>query len=300
MTTGVVFDIKRFSVHDGPGIRTTVFLKGCPLTCWWCHNPEGQGRRPELVLRPERCIGCRACLDVCERDAIVVRDDVIVTVRERCEMCGACADVCYPAAREMVGSRMSVSEVVAEVERDRAFYEESGGGVTLSGGEPLSQPVFLRELLAALEAAGLHAALDTCGYAPWATLDEVREDVDLFLYDVKLMDAARHRQFTGVSNVTILDNLRKLCHHGHRVIVRIPVIPGINDDWENLEAIGTLAAALPSVERVDLLSYHRIGRHKYRQLGRECRMPDVYQPPPEVLFQVARRMRQLGLAVDVE
>ncbi|MGD2178267.1 MAG: glycyl-radical enzyme activating protein [Anaerolineae bacterium] len=298
MIAGVIFDIKKFSIHDGPGIRTTVFLKGCPLACWWCHNPEGQAEQPELILRSERCISCGACLDVCEREVIVVRGDVIVTERERCAVCGDCVEACYAEARELVGRRMTIDQVMAEIERDVAFYDQSGGGVTFSGGEPLAQPEFLHALLRACKARGLHTTLDTCGFAAWDVLDSVREEVDLFLYDLKLTDDARHRTFTGVSNEPILANLQGLSRRGHHIVLRIPIIPGINDDEENLRQIAMFAEALPSLERVDLLPYHRIGRDKYQRLGKVCRMAEVDAPIHERLAEVARTMRELGLQVQ--
>jgi pyruvate formate lyase activating enzyme len=296
---GIVFDVKKFSIHDGPGIRTTVFLKGCPLSCWWCHNPEGQVGEPELILRPNRCIGCGACLDVCEREAIVLEGDVIVTQRERCTACGACVEACYTEARGLVGRSMTVAQVMDEIERDVAFYDQSGGGVTFSGGEPLAQPEFLRALLRACKERGLHTALDTCGFAPWNELDGMREDVDLFLYDLKLMDNARHRESTGVSSEPILENLQRLSGRRHRIVLRVPIIPGINDDEENLRHMGAFAAQLPSLERVDLLPYHRIGRDKYRGLGKACPMPDAQPPSEGRMEEIARALRRFDLAVSV-
>jgi len=308
MTKGIIFDIKQFSIHDGPGIRTTVFLKGCPLSCWWCHNPEGQAMKPELILRPERCIGCGACLEVCEHGAILLRSgqngERIVTDRERCTACGDCVQVCYAEARELVGREVTVAEVMDAIERDTAFYDQSGGGVTFSGGEPLAQPDFLRELLRACKNRGLHTTLDTCGFAPWEALDSVRQYVDLFLYDLKLMDDARHQKFTGVSNERILENLQRLSREGHRmlrqgsaqvlrqgsaqVVLRVPIIPGINDDEENLQAIGAFAADLPHLKRVDLLPYHRIGRDKYRRLGKPCPMPETDPPSDAQMGEIAQ------------
>lgn len=297
MTTGIVFDVKRFSIHDGPGIRTTVFLKGCPLSCSWCHNPEGQAPGQELVLRPDRCIGCGTCVEVCERGAILWEEDAVVTQRERCQACGTCVEVCYAEARELVGRPMSVTEVLAEIERDSVFYDESGGGVTFSGGEPLSQAAFLRGILAAAKGAGLHTALDTCGFASWDVLESLRAHVDLFLYDLKLMDDVRHRESTGVSNELILENLLRLSQAGHRVILRVPVVPGVNDDEENLRRVGAFAADLPAVERLDLLPYHRIGRDKYRRLARPCSMPQVDPPSDAEMLEIAGMLRQFDLPI---
>jgi pyruvate formate lyase activating enzyme len=208
LTTGIVFDIKKFSIHDGPGIRTTIFFKGCPLRCWWCHNPEGLTPEPELMIRANRCIRCDACLDVCPHGAISRDGDKVFTDVAKCLRCGTCVAACYAEARQIVGQEMAAAQVMAEIERDVPFYDESGGGATFSGGEPLLQPDFLCELLSACRARGIHTAVDTCGFAPWEVLDSVRKYVDLFLYDLKLMDEARHRAFTGVSNALILSNLR--------------------------------------------------------------------------------------------
>ncbi|MFW6082685.1 MAG: glycyl-radical enzyme activating protein [Chloroflexota bacterium] len=298
--TGRVFDIKRFSIHDGPGIRTTVFLKGCPLTCWWCHNPEGQALQAELILRPERCIGCGACLDVCKHGAVLRLEDRFSTDRERCTVCGACVEVCYAGARELVGREMTCSELMNEIERDAPFYDQSGGGVTFSGGEPLCQPDFLREILQACKQRSLHTALDTCGSVRWRILDEIRDYVDLFLYDLKLMDDKRHRAVTGVSNTPILSNLRALSQHGHAIILRIPIIPGINDDRENIEAIGAFAARLNSAPHVDLLPYHQIGRHKYHQLEKKCPLPQTDPPGDEPLANIAQQLREHRLEVSIE
>ena len=300
LNTGTIFDIKKFSIHDGPGIRTTVFLKGCPLSCWWCHNPEGQASQEELILRPDRCIACGACIEACDRGAVTSDRGIVVTTRERCTACGACVDVCYAGARELVGRTGTVADVMEEIERDRPFYDQSRGGVTFSGGEPLSQPAFLRDLLEACKARGLHTVLDTCGFAAWEVLDRVRAYVDLFLYDLKLMDDARHREISGVSNKPILRNLLRLSREGHRIILRVPIIPEVNDDEENLRQIARFAAALPSLQRVDLLPYHRIGRDKYERLGKDCLMPEVEPPTRERAREIARMVAGFGLEVNVE
>jgi pyruvate formate lyase activating enzyme len=298
-TTGIIFDIKRFSIHDGPGIRTTVFFKGCPLSCRWCHNPEGQASRQELILRPDRCIVCGGCVEVCNQGAIAVEQDAIVTRRERCTACGTCVEVCYAEARELVGREVTITEVMSEIERDVAFYDESGGGVTFSGGEPLSQPAFLRDLLHACKTRSLHTALDTCGFAAWDVLDRVRTYVDLFLYDLKLMDEARHREYTGVSNKRILQNLLRLSREGHRIILRVPIIPEINDDEENLGRLAAFAADLPSMERIDLLPYHRIGRDKYLRLAKAWSMPRIDPPSDTQMADIAQMVQEFDLKVRI-
>ena len=300
MLSGIVFDIKKFSIHDGPGIRTTVFLKGCPLSCWWCHNPEGQALRPDLILRPERCILCGACLDVCKQGAIVRREERVTTERGRCVLCGACVEVCYAEARQSVGREMTVAEVMDEIGRDSPFYDTSDGGVTISGGEPLSQPDFLQGILAACGRRGFHTCLDTCGFGPWAVLDEIRGDVDLFLYDLKLVDDARHREVTGVSNERILENLQSLSHRGEHILLRVPVVPGVNDDAASVRAIGAFAASLPALEGIELLPYHKIGRDKYERLGKGCPMPEVAPPAADRIQEIRDELRSFGLCVKLD
>ena len=299
MTTGMVFDIRKFSIHDGPGIRTTVFLKGCPLECAWCHNPESQASEPELIMRPNRCQRCGACVEACPEDAIQLGADGPITDRTRCERCGICVDACFSGARELAGREFTVTQVMAEIERDRPFYDESGGGATFSGGEPLLQTEFLLELLRSCRAQEIHTALDTCGYAPWSALDRVRPYVDLFLYDIKTMDDGQHRALTGASNRLILENLRALSELGHSINLRVPVIPGINDGADNIRAIGALAAHLPSIDRVELLPYHRIGAEKYGRIARPYPLPDVPPPSQERMAEVSQILQmEFGLAVE--
>jgi pyruvate formate lyase activating enzyme len=294
---GMVFDIKRFSIHDGPGIRTTVFFKGCPLNCRWCHNPESQALERELIFRASRCIRCGACLEACDQGAIFWDGDGVSTDRENCVISGACVEVCYAEAREIIGREMTVAEVMAEIERDIAFYDESGGGVTFSGGEPLLQRDFLLALLRACKEKEIHTALDTCGFSTWETLDDVREHVDLFLYDLKLMDDAKHRQFTGVSNELILKNLQMLSTQGYDIFLRVPIIPGINDDDENIRQIGTFAAALPHLNRVDILPYHRAAAEKYHRLNKVYGLPETRPPSDERMAEITRILEELGLQV---
>jgi len=297
LTTGLVLDIRKYSIHDGPGIRTTVFLKGCGLSCWWCHNPESQAPGFEAIVRDNRCIRCGACVDACGHGAITWTDAGPVTDRAQCAACGDCSAVCYAEARERVGREMAADEVLAEVLQDLPFYEESGGGMTLSGGEPLLQADFTAALLAGAKALGLHTALDTCGFAAWDALERVRADVDLFLYDLKLMDDERHRRFTGVSNAPVLRNLRRLSELGHRIRLRVPVIPDVNDDEENLRAVAAFATDLPHLEGADLLPYHHIGVDKYERLDRMYRLPDARSPSQARLEVVARFLEGNGLAV---
>ncbi len=299
MITGIVFDIRKFSIHDGPGIRTTVFFKGCPLRCRWCHNPEGLAPRPELMLHTNRCIHCGACLEVCPHGAISHTGELISTDAERCVGCGACVAVCYAEARRIVGREMTPAQVMAEIEQDAPFYDESGGGATFSGGEPLLQWEFLLELLRACKARGIHTAVDTCGFAPWEALDTIREYVDLFLYDLKLINAARHRQFTGVSNAPILRNLQMLAQRGSALILRLPLIPGVNDAAEDLHRWGEFVAALPHILQVDILPYHRLGAEKYERLNRPYGLPELRPPSAERLAEVAQILAAFGLNVNI-
>jgi pyruvate formate lyase activating enzyme len=298
LTSGIVFDIRKFSIHDGPGIRTTVFLKGCPLQCAWCHNPESQSAGPELIMHPNRCLRCGACVEACPEDAIRLEANGPVTDLARCEVCGLCTDACFSGARELAGREMTAAQVMGAVERDRPFYDESGGGVTFSGGEPLLQPEFLSELLRACRSLEIHTALDTCGYAPWGVLDRIRRDVDLFLYDVKAIDDDQHRQLTGVSNRVILENLRALSGHGHAIILRVPLIPGINDDDNNIRRTGALACSLPVPVALELLPYHRIGVEKYGRIARQYPLPEVMPPSHERLAEVSNLLRgEFGLEI---
>ena len=292
MLTGNLFDLMRFSTRDGPGIRTTVFLKGCPLACLWCHNPESQRSRPELLFRPSLCIGCQACLEVCQQGGIIWQDGIVVTDRQACLLCGACAKACYADAREIVGRSMSVAEVMAEIRKDLPFYDESGGGVTFSGGEPLLQKDFLLALLQACKAEEIHTAIDTSGYAPWETLDTLRPYIDLFLYDLKAIDDAVHMQVTGVSNALILSNLTRLSQCGASIRVRVPIIPGINDSPPAIQELGQFLSALPNPPAVELLPYHLSGVEKYRRLDRLYELPNLQPPTAGEMQTLAEILRE--------
>lgn len=273
--SGWIFDVKRFSIHDGPGIRTTVFLKGCPLRCLWCDNPESQQIEPQILFWKDRCLGCDACLDACPQSAIAVDARGRKTVlSDRCDLCGACLEACYAEALEQVGCLVTVEEIVSLVEADAPFYEQSGGGMTLSGGEPLAQPAFSRRLLEESRRRGIHTAVETCGHAPWEVWETLLPHLDLILYDLKTVDAAKHRRLTGLSNQLILENLRRLAQADGHVIIRRPVIPGCNDDPQGMHALARLVKKLNRVDEVHLLPYHRLGESKYQQLDREYPMGD--------------------------
>ena len=290
-TRGLIFNVQRCSVHDGPGIRSTVFLKGCPLRCAWCHNPESQKFRPELWMIEGRCTACGACLEACPVGA--------AADPARCAACGRCAQLCPSGAREVVGRQVTSANLVEELLKDRVFYEESGGGVTFSGGEPLAQPHFLQECLKACKGEGLDLALDTCGLAPQEDLLAAASLCGLVLYDVKVLDEAAHRRWTGVTNGRILRNLQALAAAHENVWLRIPVIPGVNDDEENARGVAELARTLPSVRRICLLPFHATGEGKRQRLGEEAAAPH-WQPPAQPRVEaLARVFREAGLETQV-
>lgn len=310
--SGIVFNIQRFSVHDGPGIRTTVFLKGCTLQCFWCHNPEGIRLKPEIQFYPGRCIGCGACLDACKHNAQVLNDGVHVYVRENCVMCEECVDNCFSGALELTGTVVTVDEVMKEVLADRAFYANSGGGVTLSGGEPLLQADFSRAILQRSKDEGLHTAIETCGNYAWSHLESLLPWVDLVMMDLKHMDPDAHREATGVSNERILEIAKGLMCTSKPVRFRIPVIPTVND---TVEAIGEISAfvrrlsdlrmttnaesgadAPPPV--LGLLRFHRLAADKYRSLGLDYRASDLEAPSLAYMDELRDVARGYGIEVE--
>jgi glycyl-radical enzyme activating protein len=265
--TGRITGIQRFCIHDGPGIRTTVFLKGCPLRCVWCHNPETQQAGPQLGFTASSCIGCGSCLPACPRGAQRLVDGIRSLDRPSCTACGGCAAACPTGALELVGRQATVADVIAEVERDRPFYLQSGGGMTLSGGEPLAQPDFATALLEAARAAGLHTCVETCSQVDPAVLDRVLPLVDLFLCDLKETDPVRHRTWTGVGNERILANLRRLHAARAHMRLRCPLIPGLNDREDHFAGIAALARSMPGIEGIEVMPFHRLGEGKRTRFG---------------------------------
>lgn len=296
LVAGLIFDIKRYAIHDGPGIRTTVFFKGCLLSCWWCHNPEGRFSDMELMIWPNRCIGCRSCVSSCANRAISTRDGSIVTNRDKCKVCGVCVEKCPTNAREIVGKWVSVNELMHEVEKDFPFYEGSGG-ITASGGEPLIQPVFLDAFLSACKEKDIHTALDTSGYAEKRILMKISKNVDLFLYDLKVMDDEKHRLYTGVSNKRILENLELLDTLDKKIIIRFPLIPHINSNGENIRNMCEFISRLRNVKEVAVLPYHRLGVEKARRLSKEARVFD--KPSNRMLNHTLKLIKSLGLKVKI-
>ncbi len=293
--TGTVADILRFATHDGPGIRTTVFLKGCPLACVWCHNPETIAPGPELGYLAHRCVGCGECVGVCAEGAHRMEGGRHVFERARCVACGACAEVCLGDALVFYGREMTPEQVLATVREDRTFYDTTGGGVTVSGGEPLLQPEFCAELLGLAQGEGLHTAVDTCGMVSWEAFARVLAVTDLFLFDVKQIDPALHRRHAGSDNRLILENLRRLCEYGAAVEVRIPLVPGINDDDASIDAAGALLGGLEAIQAVTVLPFNPLARSKYAALGRDDPMPQSPPPSDEQLRRVAERLRSFGV-----
>lgn len=270
-----VFNIQRFSVNDGPGIRTTVFLKGCMLNCLWCHNPESKSPKPQLMFHESKCIGCGNCLKVCPKGLHTMGETGAHLIdRGACEACGTCAADCA-GALEIVGKEMTVEEILEEVRKDELFYVNSGGGMTVSGGDPLMCPEFTLELLKAAKACGLHTCMETSGHAKWQDIEKLMPYVDLFLWDVKETDPVRHKEYTGVTNERILSNLRRLNGAGAEIVLRCPLIPGLNDREEHLKAIAGLAEELSGVQRVDVEPYHPLGKSKCEDLGKEYALGDL-------------------------
>ena len=295
---GVIFEIERFSVNDGPGIRTLVFLKGCALRCKWCANPESHSFTPQLVYWRSRCIGCKNCVNTCPRGALSFGENGVTIDRASCKLCWKCCDVCNSKALLPAGKRMSIDEVMAEIDKDRLFYEQSGGGVTFSGGEALMQPEFLLALMKACKDKGYHVCIETCGYAPWERIEELLPYIDLFLYDIKVMDEAAHTAYTGVSNRQILDNFQRLCAVKD-VIVRFPVIPGYNDSESNLSAMLDFLSGCHADGRVDLLPYHRLGVSKYDRLGVEYQLNDILPPSAERMRELKDMFLQRGFRAEI-
>jgi len=287
-TTGVTFNVQRFSTEDGPGIRTTVFMKGCPLRCRWCHNPEGLSPQPQLVWYDVRCIGARRCLAACPASALDLTPEGMRIDRDRCTPCDLCAEACPSGALEVIGRRWTPDELLAQVAKDAAFYETSGGGVTVSGGEPAMQPNFVEAFLQLCHESGIATALDTCGYADWSVYERLLPHLDLILYDLKILDRERHRQATGVYPDRILANAAAIAERGMPMWVRTPVVPGYTDDEENIGALAAfIRTRLSTVQRWDLLAYTNLGVAKYRRLGLPYPLEETQLPARQHMERLA-------------
>jgi pyruvate formate lyase activating enzyme len=294
MDKGIVFDIQRYSIHDGPGIRTTVFLKGCPLKCLWCSNPESQSQNPEIMFERSRCTGCGRCVEVCPHSANLKEDGGTKLLRSSCHACGECVSACPNGARQLAGKEKGIEEILREIERDAVFYKNSGGGVTLSGGEPMSQPEFVGALLKRCKERGLHTVLDSCGHTPLENWDLVVNYVDLILFDLKQMEPATHRTYTGVSNELILASARSLASRGIPLVIRVPFIPGYTDLADNVEATALFVKEI-GTNRVELLPFHRLCISKYQKLDKEWKLDGIPSPAREDLAKVQQCFISYGL-----
>lgn len=286
--TGKVFNVQRCSIHDGRGMRTTVFFKGCGLRCVWCANPESIAFNPELSLNVNNCMGCKFCVKHCSAGAVYLNEqEAIEFDRDRCTGCGTCAKLCPTDARKLFGEDYTVDELFSRVYQDRFYFEHSGGGITFSGGEPLLQPEFLLGICKKLKEYGINVAVESCGFADYEKFKPCLDYIDYIFYDLKQMNPEIHKEITGQGNKRILDNLRKISGHGIEICVRTPVIPGFNDCEENIHDTARFVSKLSSVRKYELLAYHKLGINKYRIMGREYKLEEVAEPTADQMFRLA-------------
>ena len=300
MHPSLIFDIKRYAINDGPGIRVVIFFKGCNLHCAWCHNPESISAKVEKMYTPVKCIKCGTCVDACPENAITLTPEGIITDPELCKMCGKCAEVCPTKAIEMSGKVMSVSEIMDIIEKERIFFDQSGGGVTFSGGEPLVHTKMLIDLLDECGKRGIHRAVDTAGSVSTETILEVAKRTDLFLYDLKMMDSHLHKKWITAGNERILHNLQTLAETGAHIIIRIPLIGGVNDSDENIEQTARFISGLAGDKKVvHLLPYHNIAQNKYMKLGKSDDFEILHEPGKETLAKAIAKFAEYGIRASV-
>ena len=301
-TKGIVFNIQHYSIHDGPGIRTTVFINGCPLRCVWCQNPESLSMIPSIFFASEKCTGCGKCVETCPQKAITVVNGKSSTNRALCKGCGKCAEVCPNEARDLIGKEMTAGEVFKDVNSDAIFYQRSGGGVTVSGGDPVAQPEFVIAILKMCKDAGLHTALETSGVAEWHAFKKILAYTDMVLYDFKHMNGEEHKKFTGKSNKLVLENAKKIIVEFPQIafVARVPVIPGYNDSEENIVMIARfIAEELGDSIKVHLLPYHKLGTTKYERLEDTGKIIHVEPPNDEHMEELRKLVESFGLAAAV-
>jgi pyruvate formate lyase activating enzyme len=294
---GLIFKISRCSTEDGPGIRTTVFFKGCPLRCIWCHSPQSQRHEPEVAFYENRCIRCGACVKACPENAQVVSKAERTVLWDKCNYCGECVKVCPTRALDMIGSYMTVREVIEVVKKDIIYYKNSGGGVTFSGGEPAAQPRFLTTCLKICKEMGIHTAVETCGFVKWPTLEKMIPLIDLFLYDVKLMDNEMHKRLTGVDNELILENLKRIDEHGKTIWIRVPLITGCNDSIENIRQTAEFASTLKNLAAVSLLPYNTAAGVNYLSTGRKYELESLGLYDKDRVSELAKIYTSYGIKV---
>ncbi len=300
MSNSLVFDIKRYAINDGPGIRVTVFLKGCPLSCVWCHNPESLSPRKQKMYTHSKCIGCGYCVKACRQNACELTPGGIVTNKDICIECGKCAEVCPTKATEMSGEEMTVAQIMTSIKKETLLMDQSEGGVTFSGGEPLMHHKMLVELLDECRAEGIHSCVDTTGFASTDVFTEVAKRADYFLYDLKMMNSERHRQYTGVPNEKIISNLKLLSELGVKMNIRIPLIKGVNDDDENIEESAKLIASLAgSAPKVNILPYHATAINKHTKLGQNHNQESMNVPDNDRVEQVLALFTSYGVEASV-